>query len=80
MSKIVDGFVSNVDKVYESGARSIELYILYQALTLETICQTAMGVDFAVQKDVANSKLLKHIRIIFSVSITLISLPFRTFY
>lgn len=79
MSAVIDDFMTNVDKAYASEGHSVEMYDLYQALTLDTICGVAMGVDFQVQKDIANSKLLKRVKAMATARLTFFLLPFRKF-
>ncbi|OQR72996.1 thromboxane-A synthase-like [Tropilaelaps mercedesae] len=79
MSRIIDEFMENVDKAYATEGRVEEMYDLYQALTLDTICRTALGVGFGVQKDIANSKLLKQLKMIFSIGLNLFIFLFLSF-
>ncbi|OQR76313.1 thromboxane-A synthase-like, partial [Tropilaelaps mercedesae] len=77
--KIADEFMENVDKAYASGGRSVEMYDLYQALTAETICRTAMGVDFGMQKDIEGNKLLRDMKVVFQIGLPLPAIPFISF-
>lgn len=61
----VDKFMKNIDKDFKSSTEC-DIYELYQALTLDTICRTGMGVDFRVQDDIENSKLLKQVKAMFA--------------
>ena len=71
MCASVDKFMKNVDKDFDSSSEC-DIYELFQALTLDTICKTGMGVDFGVQDDVENSKILKHVKSIFSFPFNLL--------
>lgn len=79
-SVMADEFMDNVDKAFASGDGSVEMSILYEALTSESICRTAMGVDFAVQKDIVHSKLLKHLRAVFGFGVPFILIVFCMFH
>ena len=70
MSACVDGFMENVDKNVGNSAES-NLYDLYQALTLDTICKIGLGVDYRVQKDFKNSRALRRTRAILSMKVNL---------
>ncbi|OQR74337.1 cytochrome P450 3A31-like [Tropilaelaps mercedesae] len=74
VGRVVDGFMDNVHKEFASGGRSVDIYQLYQALTLETICHTALGVDYGIQKDVANSKILQKVKVVFTLNFNLLSI------
>ncbi|XP_028967635.1 cytochrome P450 3A31 [Galendromus occidentalis] len=76
---IVDGFLKNIDTEF-ANSNEFNIYELYQALTLETICKTGMGVDFGIQEDIKNSKILDSSRLIFTqkfnlVGVIIISFP-----
>lgn len=67
VAHFVDDFIANVAVSSESGAE-FDIYELYQALTLDTICRSAMGVNFGIQKDVANSEILQELKAIFELN------------
>ncbi|XP_028968770.1 cytochrome P450 3A5 [Galendromus occidentalis] len=73
MCTSVDLFMENVGSCFIEG-KECDIYELLQALTLDTICRVGMGVDFGVQKDVANSKLLKQVKIMTSFPLTFMAL------
>lgn len=77
---IVDEFMDNVHKAFASGGRSVDMYEFYQALTLETICRSAMGADFRVQKDIAKSKILHDVKSFFSLNLNILFVLFRKRY
>lgn len=68
--------MKNIDDCF-INSRECDIYGLLQALTLDTICRVGMGVDFGVQKDVANSELLKQIRIMVSFPLGLMAVILR---
>lgn len=57
--------MKNIDAEF-ANSNEFNIYELYQALTLDTICRTGMGVDFGIQKDIKNSKILDASRVIFT--------------
>lgn len=58
---MVDEFIVNVGD-YTANSKECDLYLLYQGLTLDTICKSAMGVNFDIQKNLETDKLLKQVR------------------
>ncbi|OQR74338.1 thromboxane-A synthase-like [Tropilaelaps mercedesae] len=79
VERVVDGFMDNVHKEFASRGRSVDIYELYQALTLETICHTALGVDYDIQSDVANSKILQKVKVVFTLDFNLLSIFLMAF-
>ena len=73
---VVDEFIKNVDKDF-ANAKDCDFYELYQALTLDTICKTGMGVDFKIQNDIENSNILKQVKVMLSFHIDLVSVVVR---
>ena len=58
---MVDEFIRNVDE-YHDQSKECDMYFLYQGFTLDTICKSAMGVNFEIQKNLETDKLLKQVR------------------
>lgn len=59
---VVDQFMDNVAGF---EGKEIEIYSYIQALTMDTICKTALGVDYDIQKDVPNHPILVQAKIMF---------------
>ncbi|XP_022249126.1 cytochrome P450 3A24-like [Limulus polyphemus] len=73
MDETIDDFIRNVDE-YSRKENCLDVYKLFQAMSMDVIIKCALGVDAHVQKNPMEHELLNHADVILSTSIQ--SLPF----
>ncbi|XP_003744550.1 cytochrome P450 3A56 [Galendromus occidentalis] len=78
VSSAADEFMKNVDRHFAEDAEC-DFYELFQALTLDTICKTGMGVDFEIQSNIDNSAILRQVKMMLAYQIDLILLIIVSF-
>ncbi|OQR66534.1 cytochrome P450 3A4-like [Tropilaelaps mercedesae] len=76
MSLIVDEFIENVTN--HNGAK-VEIYPYLQALTIDVICKTALGVDYAIQQNPRGHPLLLQVKAMFEAQPGIIHLCLSAF-
>lgn len=70
MSNVIDEFIASVESACEHD-QEIEMYQLVQALTLDVICRTALGVNYGLQKDLRHP-ILGRAKAFFDIKIDLL--------
>ncbi|XP_003745699.1 cytochrome P450 3A6-like [Galendromus occidentalis] len=76
---IVDDFMENVDAAHVNG-KEFDMYELYKGLTLDTICRSALGVDFEIQKNIAESRILHAIKALFNSPMNYLTVALACFH
>lgn len=68
--------MKNLEKEFKSSNQDVDLYEYYQALTLDTICRTALGVKYEIQNNIEHSEILRHVKVLFSNKMNLLTVLF----
>lgn len=74
---MVDEFMENVRDAFITGNRFVDISELYQALSLDCLSRSAMGADFAIQKDLDKSKIFKQMNTMLREKFNLLNIVLR---
>ncbi|XP_022704431.1 cytochrome P450 3A31-like [Varroa jacobsoni] len=76
---MVDEFMENVRDAFITGNRFVDISELYQALSLDCLSRSAMGADFAIQKDLDKSKIFKQMNTMLREKFNLLNIVLLSF-
>lgn len=79
VSIVTEDFMKNLEKEFNSSNQDVDLYEYYQALTLDTICRTALGVKYEIQNNIEHSEILRHVKVLFSNNMNVLTVLFGEF-